>query len=162
LKPNWKKGDEPAWFYKLDELVYQGYRQDMAVSLLALNYLKARSQESFTFTTDREFWKPAAIMPDVEADFFCAPDGILTVGEAKTDNSLGRGNAEEHAKIKKYRHLVRGLSIRQLVFATMSSDWRKETIEAVRVAFEDLPHVRIVFLANSELLSRPRVGTRLV
>jgi hypothetical protein len=151
-KRNWKEGVEPAWFYKLDELVYQGYRQGMAVSLLALNYLKAKSEESFTFTMDREFWKPEAPKPDVEADFFSVPDGVFTVGEAKTHNSLGSGTTDEHAKINKYRHLVRGLSIRQLVFATMSSSWRKETIEAVRADFHDLPHVRIMFLDASELI----------
>ncbi len=39
-KANWKMPEEPAWFYKLDELVYQGYRQGMAVSLLALDHLR--------------------------------------------------------------------------------------------------------------------------
>jgi len=90
-KDNWKMPDEPGWFYKLDELIYQGYRQGMAVSLLALNHLKTNSRESFTFTTDREFWRPKADKPDVEADFFCAPDGVFTVGEAKLGNSLGEG-----------------------------------------------------------------------
>jgi hypothetical protein len=42
-KTHWKVPDEPAWFYKLDELVYQGYRQGMVVSLLALNYLQLES-----------------------------------------------------------------------------------------------------------------------
>lgn len=152
-KGNWKKGDEPAWFYKLDELIYQGYRQGNAVSLLALRYLKRRSKDSFTFSTDREFWKPGAPKPDIEVDFFCVPDGVFTVGEAKTENSLGDGTADEVAKIKKYKHLVRGLSIRQLVFATMSSSWRKETINAVASVFDGLPQVRIVFLDASELLA---------
>jgi hypothetical protein len=151
-KRSWRQGDEPAWFYKLDELIYQGYRQGMAVSLLALNYLRAQSQESFTFATDREFWRPEALKPDVEADFFCVPDGVLTVGEAKTENSLGRGTNEENIKISKYKRLVTGLSIRQLVFATMSSGWRGETVDAVRSAFGDLQHVRIVFLDASQLL----------
>jgi hypothetical protein len=132
-------------------LIYQGYRQGTAVSLLALKYLKGHSKESFTFSTDREFWKPGAPKPDVEVDFFCAPDGVFTVGEAKTENSLGAGTADEDAKIKKYRDLVRGLSIRQLVFATMSRSWRKET--AVTDAFDGPPHVRVVFLDASELLA---------
>ena len=84
-------GVRPAWFYKLDELIYQGYRQGMAISLLALDYLKANSRESFTFATDREFWKPKAPKPEMEVDLFCAPDGVFTVGEAKTQDSLGDG-----------------------------------------------------------------------
>jgi hypothetical protein len=153
VKSNWKKGDEPAWFYKLEELVYQGYRQGAAVSLLALKYLKAHSNESFTFSTDREFWKPGASKPDLEVDFFCVSDGVLTVGEAKTEDRLGPGASDENAKIKKYLHLARALSIRQLVLATMSSSWRNETISAVAAAFKGLPHVRVVFLDASTLLA---------
>jgi hypothetical protein len=152
LKRNWKMPDEPAWFYKLDELIYQGYRQGFAVSLLALKYLKAESRESFTFTTDREFWRPQALKPEVEADFFCVPDGVLTVGEAKTENSLSDGKNDENAKINKYEQLVKHLSVRRLVFATLSESWRKETVEKVRSAFADLPYVDLVFLDSSHLL----------
>jgi hypothetical protein len=120
---------------------------------LALRYLKRRSNESFTFSTDREFWKPGLLKPDVEVDFFCVPDGIFTVGEAKTDNGLGASAAEEETKIKRYRHLVLGLSIRQLVFATMSASWCSETMTAVARAFGGLPHVRAVFLDSSQLLA---------
>jgi hypothetical protein len=151
-KANWKMPDEPAWFYKLDELVYQGYRQGMAVSLLALNYLKGTAQRSFTFTTEREFWKSGAGKPEIEVDFFCSPDGVLTVGEARTDNCLGDAVSEENAKITKYRHLVTGLSIAQLVFATLKDCWRRETIDAVTRAFADLRHVRVVFLDAARLL----------
>lgn len=151
-KRNWKEPDEPAWFYKLDELIYQGYRQGMAVSLLALAHLKAKSQGSFTFATDREFWKPDAPKPDMEVDFFCAPDGVFTVGEAKTQDSLGRGMSEENARINKYRHLISQLSIRQLILATLSNSWRRETVEAVRGTFSDQRLVRVVFLNASQLL----------
>jgi hypothetical protein len=151
-KRSWRDGEEPAWFYKLDELIYQGYQQGMAVPLLALNYLKGQAQESFTFTTEREFWKPEASKPDVEADFFCVPDGVLTVGEAKSENALGKSNSEEREKVAKYKRLVSGLAIRRLVFATTSASWRKETVATIRGAFAEMPHVRIVFLAAAELL----------
>jgi hypothetical protein len=151
-KANWKNPDEPAWFYKLDELVYQGHRQGMAVSLLALNYLKETAERSFTFTTEREFWKPGAGKPEIEVDFFCAPDGVLSVGEAKTENCLGNGISEETAKIARYKHLVMGLSTAQLVFATLRNCWRRETIDAIVGAFADLRHVRLVFLDGPKLL----------
>ena len=151
-KSNWRMPEEPAWFYKLDELIYQGYRQGMAVSLLALYYLRRNTQESFAFTTDREFWKPLATKAEVEADFFCAVDGVFTVGEAKAGNSLGDGRSDEAVKIKKYRQLVDSLSIRQLVFATMSPNWRDATVEAVSDSFRGLAHLRVVFLDASQLL----------
>ena len=151
-KRNWRQGDEPGWFYKLDELVYQGYRQNMDVSLLALNYLKTQSQDSFTFTTDREFWKPGAAKPDVEADLFCVPDGLLTVGEAKTANGLGDSANDEREKINKYKLIVSSLSARQLVFATLSDHWRPETVTAVQNGFRSLSSVRLTFLTRAQLL----------
>jgi hypothetical protein len=152
VKSNWKEPDEPAWFYKLDELIYLGYRHGMAASLLALDRMRRKSESSFTFTTDREFWIPGRSKPEVEADFFCVIDGVLTVGEAKKENNLGNGTSEEAAKIKKYRRLVSGLSVRQLVFATLGDSWPQKTVEKVSAAFADVPSVRVLFFAASDLL----------
>jgi hypothetical protein len=149
---NWKTGNEPPWFYKLDELIYQGHSQGMLVPLLTLNHLKNTSQDSFTFTTDREFWKPGEPKPEMEADFICVPDGVLTMGEAKAQDNLGNGTSVENAKINKYKRVVAGLSVRQLIFATTSNTWRTETIEAVKLGFRELPHVKVVFLDASHLL----------
>jgi hypothetical protein len=150
---NWKQPEEPAWFYKLDELIYLGYRHGMVVSLLALDYIRKKSEQSFTFTTDCEFWKPKASKPGVEADLFCVPDGVLTVGEAKKENALGDSTSAETAKIRKYKHLVTGLSAKQVVFATLREDWQQRTVDAVREAFIDAPSVRLLFLDASHLLS---------
>jgi hypothetical protein len=151
-KHNWKMPDEPAWYYKLDELIYQGYRQGMAVSLLALYHLMATSRENFAFTTDREFWRPEGIKPEAEADFFSTLDGVFTAGEAKKENALGNSSSEENAKINKYAQLTRTLGLRQLVFATLGERWRAQTVESVSAAFRGLEGVRVVFLTASELL----------
>ena len=151
-KVHWKMPDEPAWFYKLDELVYQGYRQGMAVPLLALNYLMTESSENFSFATDREFWKRGASKADAEADLFCVSDGILTIGEAKTEGRLGASTSEENAEINKYRRLAAGLSARRLVLATFSESWNLNTTERVMSAFNDMPQVTVRFLAAEQLL----------
>jgi hypothetical protein len=148
---NWKMPEEPSWFYKLDELVYQGYRHGMAVSLLALDYLR-RNSENFSFATDREFWKPGGSRPAAEADLFCVSNGVFTIGEAKKENHLGKDTNEENGEIKKYRHIVAGLAARRLVFATFSDRWSTSTTERVISAFSDLPHVSLRFLAAAELL----------
>ena len=152
-RANWKMPEEPAWFYKLDELVYQGYRQGMAVSLLALDYLKKRSSENFSFTTDREFWKPNASKPVAEVDLFCVSDGVLIIGEAKEDNRLGKSVSDENGEIAKYKQLASGLGVRQLVLATSSNGWNTQTKERVIAALSDMPYVAIKFLAVQELLS---------
>jgi hypothetical protein len=150
-KANWKMPDEPAWFYKLDELVYQGYRQGMAVSLLALNFLKLQSSENFSFVTDREFWKAGAAKADAEIDLSCVSDGVLTIGEAKTDNRLGQSVSEENAEIAKYKRIAAGLSARRLVLATYGGDWNQKTAERVVSAFRDMPQVAVQFLTGKHL-----------
>jgi hypothetical protein len=152
-KIHWKKPDEPAWFYKLDELVYQGYRHGMAVSLLALNYLMAESSENFSFATDREFWKPDSQKAEAEADFFCVSDGVLTIGEAKKENRLGASTSEENAVVKKYKLLSEGLSVRRFVLATLSEDWNPATTERVLAAFKETPWVQVRFLAARQLFN---------
>ncbi len=152
---NWKMPDEPAWFYKLDELVYQGYQHGMTASLLALDYFRSTASETFSYTTDREFWKTNASKPDVEADLFCVHDGVFTAGEAKTEPNLGVSATEENAKIRKYKRLVAGLSLRELVFATLGEEWSNATVERVLKGFSDVAYVRVRFLKAADLLRRP-------
>jgi hypothetical protein len=78
---------------------------------------------------------------------------VLTVGEAKKENALGDSTSAETAKIRKYKHLVTGLSAKQVVFATLREDWQQRTVDAVREAFIDAPSVRLLFLDASHLLS---------
>jgi hypothetical protein len=141
--------EEPAWFYKLDELVYQGYRHGMAVSLLALDYMRVNSSETFSFATDREFWEEGK--SKAEIDFFCVPDGVLTIGEAKKEGRLGSSVSEENAEISKYLRVARSLSARQVVFATMSEVWSDSTINRVVAAFGDTKWVRVRFLNRKQL-----------
>lgn len=152
-KPNWRMPEEPRWFYKLDELVYLGFSQGMTVSLLALDHLRVGSESSFTFSTDREFWRPGAQKPDVEADFFCVPDGVLTIGEAKKESTLGASQSEEAEKIRKYKRLATELCARQVVFATLSPIWNETTVTRIKAAFVEVPSVRLRFLDASNLLS---------
>ena len=146
--------EEPAWFYKLDEFVYQGYRQGMAVPLLALDYLKSETSDNFAFTTDCEFWKPAAPKPEAEIDFSCVMDGTLTIGEAKKDGSLGNSASEENAEITKYKRVASGLAARRVVFATLADDWNASTTERIITSFKDMRYVQVRFLTAKELFGK--------
>lgn len=152
-RANWKMPDEPAWFYKLDELVYQGYRQGMAVTLLALDHLRSETSDNFSFTTDREFWKPAESKPDAEVDFSCVMDGVLTIGEAKREGCLGNSTSEENAEIAKYRRVAGRLAARRIVFATLADNWSVATVQRAMTGFNDMRHVQVRFLTAQQLLS---------
>lgn len=152
-RENWKTPEEPAWFYKLDELVYQGYRQGMTVSLLALDYLRSTTIDNFSFSTDREFWKIEVNKSEAEVDFFCVTDGILTMGEAKKEDRLAKSTTDENAQISKYRRVVERLAARQVVFATLANVWNATTSERIIAAFKDLPQVKVQFFTAEHLLS---------
>lgn len=151
-KTHWKAPHQPSWFFKLDELVYQGYRQNMAVPLLALDYLRSKGSENFSFCTDREFWEAGESRAAAEADFFCVSDGVLTIGEAKKEDRLGKSNSEENGAITKYKRLAAGLCARRFIIATFSKDWNANTRERVIAAFRDIPSVSVTFLTSAELL----------
>jgi hypothetical protein len=143
--------NEPAWFYKLDELVYQGLRQGTAASLLALDYLRSRTADNFSFVTDREFWKPDSLKPDGEIDFACVTDGVLNIGEAKTEDRLGNTLSEEQAEVFKYKRIASGLAARKVVFATLAQRWNANTVERAKAGFAAIRDVDIEFLTASEL-----------
>lgn len=83
---------------------------------------------------------------------FCVSDGVLTIGEAKKENRLGKSASEENAEIAKYKRIIAGLAVRHFVLATFSDTWNTHTTERVISAFNDMPHVSIRFLAAGELL----------
>ncbi len=151
-RAHWKMPEEPAWFYKLDELVYQGYRQGMLVTLLALNYLKQESFENFSFATEREFWRPEEKKAEAEVDLLCVSDGVLTIGEAKTEDRLGKSTSDENGEIAKYKRIVAGLCARRLILATFSKDWNPQTMQRVIAEFASMPHVKVQFLAHDQLI----------
>jgi hypothetical protein len=48
-KSNWNHPDEPSWFYKLDEIVYQALLNNSATPILTLGALREKYNESFLF-----------------------------------------------------------------------------------------------------------------
>jgi hypothetical protein len=81
---NWKEGDEPSIYYKLNEMVYQGHNNNMIPTILALDTLSSRAEKSFMYLTEIELRKdPSSKKPDIEIDIACIIDGKVFIGEAK-------------------------------------------------------------------------------
>ena len=80
---NWKSPEEPKWYYRLDEVVFQGYSNDMHVPLLTLFRLKSDSK-SFLYVHELNLRKvESREKPDIEIDICCIPDGEIVIGESK-------------------------------------------------------------------------------
>ncbi|HEY3136894.1 MAG TPA: hypothetical protein VGL29_12765 [Blastocatellia bacterium] len=146
------KANEPEWFYKLDEIPYLGLENNMQVPLLALDCLRRRSKRSFMYTTDLEIIPQDDSKPTMEIDICCIVDGILTIGEAKTQNRLDSSATREIESLTRYRDLARKILPRRVVFATWAERWSDTTQERIREAFTELP-VEVNLLESRDLLS---------
>lgn len=152
VREHWRQPREPAWFYKLDEIVFQGLRNDMIVPILALDFLRRKAKESFLFTHELEVLESGPQRRRSEIDICCIPDGVLTIGEAKKDNRLGATEREEVQAIAKYRDLAQKIGATQVIFATTAAAWSDATVENAKKTFENTP-IRLTLLAESELFS---------
>ena len=143
---------EPSWFYKLDELVFQAHQNGFAVPILALEYLRKQTKESFLFTAELDVFPENETKPFIEMDICCIPDGILTIGEAKKSNSLDKTPAEVTRTLGKYRLAAEKFGVGQVVFATAENNWSEETTKRIEQAFSNLP-VAIMLLGREHLFS---------
>lgn len=105
---------EPQWFYKLDEVVYQGVVSNMHVPLLTLYRLKKNSK-SFLYIPESDVIKGD---DKIELDVCCIVDGRIIIGEAKKD-------AIRQRDITKYSDIAKTLKRYpdEVIFSTFAEDW---------------------------------------
>lgn len=146
----WYGDHEPGWFYKLDEIVYQFLCHNGYVTLLALDYLRGKAEESFLYAPDMEIKKRGAANVSVELDILCIPDGVIVIGEAKKENRLGSTKRQEIATITEYNRLAEQLGADALVFATFADRWSENTENYIRTTVDDR---NVILLTRTQLLA---------
>lgn len=152
-KENYWYGEyEPGWYYKLDEIVYLFLFHNGDVPILTLDFLREKSEEGFLYTTDLEVFEDGTEKPLMELDIACVCDGMITIGEAKKNNTLADNKAEEIRTVEKYYKLALLVGANQLVFATSSESWSQRTLSAIEHVVAD-KRVRVTLLSKNELLS---------
>ena len=144
----WYAEHEPGWFYKLDEIVYQFLHHNGYVSCLALDSLRAKSQDSFLFTGDLELIKSGSNTrkPEFELDIVAIVDGDIVLGEAKKNDKL------EDKDIKKYLHLAVRVGANKLAFATFAASWSAATRKNIEKIIGSAD-IELITLTNSNLTS---------
>jgi hypothetical protein len=141
---------EPPWYYKLDEVVFKGLANNMAVPLLTLHRLSQKT-ESFLYSLDVELLDPNSGAQLFELDICCIPDGELTIGEAKRNNRLGKTAREEREEVNKYFDLAQKIGASQVVFATYDEQWREETLRIIDDRFSG-SLIKVIIWVKSDLL----------
>jgi hypothetical protein len=115
-KANWKSPEEPRWYYALAETAYQCYKHNSHLTILALDYLRARSKESFQYLPEIDVIDFPRPRERHEIDIACFVDNLIVIGECKS------GELKPN-HVNKYEALARALPRRpdEIVFATSST-----------------------------------------
>ncbi len=116
----------PLWLYKLPEVIFQGFKDNMHVPLLALNYLRQRSQHSFEWVPDSDVYRQAGDdKSHRNLDILCIVDGKFYVGEAKSNDEI------ETKQFSFYEEVCQRVAIDGIVFATSQRQWNKGTQQRI-------------------------------
>lgn len=138
----------PLWLYKLPEVIFQGFEDNMQVPLLALQYLKQMSKHMFEWLPDSNvFWNENGKRVSGNIDIICLRDGKMYIGEAKSNDDI---NKEQFSF---YERICKNVAIDGIVFATSQTAWSKGTqsrIENLKTWFKKED---VVILTKKELYS---------
>jgi hypothetical protein len=133
--------NEP-WLYRLPEVIFQLFKNNSDVPLLALSHLQKRSRHHFDYGLDSEALIGTSAKRNI--DFSCLSDGRLYIGEAKSNRDI------EREQFEFYEDLGNKVGVDGIVFATPENGWKPGTltrIEALRSKFKG----EVLILTKSEL-----------
>lgn len=149
--PSWHYPNEPSWFYKLDEMVYQMLHHNGDVTLLTLDALRRESKDSFQFAPELSIRPKDAVKSIMEIDLPCIMKGKMIIGEAKSVDTLAtKGVTASQAGVK-YRDLAEQLGAYGVIFSTSMVEWDATTLKAIDSAFARYPHLKVYRYASAQL-----------
>lgn len=116
----------PAWLYKLPEVIYQGLVEDMHVPLLSLHYLQEKSWQFESIADSDIYWpKNAGTEQHRNIDLICLRNGGLYIGEAKSNNVI------ESQQFSFYKNVCKQVPVEGLIFATSQAAWSPGTHQRI-------------------------------
>jgi hypothetical protein len=144
------KEGEPAWFYGLDEVAFQGITNDIHVPILALDEI-GRSARSLLHMPEVVVKRPGS--DDLEVDIWAIIDGRIVIGEAKVGDKLENTRAKEAGRADRLGALLRDLGADEFVMATEKDQWHSRTRGNVERAIE--PHAKVTWLTGLRRADAP-------
>jgi len=112
----------PLWLYKLSEVVFQGFANNMQVPLLTLGLFKRGSKRSFSWVSDSNvMWMDGTTNFRGNLDLVFACDGKYYVGEAKSSDTILSDQLEFYARV------AVKVPVDGLVFSTSQERWSAAT-----------------------------------
>lgn len=151
-KRSWRHPDEPAWFYKLDEIVYLTMLHNGDVPLLTLDYMRRLSGDSFLFCPELRIRPENSKKAFIEIDICCVSNGRLCIGEAKSNDSIATKELTALQIAERYCDLAVKMGASLVVFSTSESCWGEPTFSAISKAFASQPYIKTLTLGEGGLL----------
>jgi hypothetical protein len=135
-KKHWKSPEEPRWYYKLDEVIYQGHSSNMHVPILALDKLRQEAKSSFFYLAEIEIHKdPKSNKPGMELDLCGCVDGNIFIGEATREETLSPSPEREKARLDEHRQIAEKLGVKTFVLATFAESWKASSVTLAQKIF---------------------------
>jgi len=131
-KQHWKDGHQPSIFYKVDEMFYQGYKNNMRVPIMTLASLRAQASKSFIYIPEVVLVNRKNSDQKSEIDILCIQDGKLIIGECKKDNSI------DNRQLNRYHHLVNAIHA-HFLFASLSKEISGVKSKVEKMSWEKEP-----------------------
>ncbi|HTU43887.1 MAG TPA: hypothetical protein VMF91_02405, partial [Bryobacteraceae bacterium] len=147
-KESWRHPNEPAWFYQLDEIVYQTLLNNGDIPMLALDFMRRRSSESFLHCPELRIRPEGSKKDFIEIDVCCISDGRMCIGEAKSNDSIATNQFSANQTAERYRDLALKMGASIVVFATSRTVWCDSTFDAIKDAFETYPYIEVLTLGS--------------
>jgi hypothetical protein len=138
-RAHWLHPEEPSWFYKLDEIVYQMLSHNGEVTLLTLLTLRKQSRDSFLYSPELSIRLDSNPKAKMEIDICCIVDGKLIIGEAKSVGSLASNKGTAPQIIERYRKVADLISASGLIFSTTATEWDEGTRQAIDELRKNFP-----------------------
>ena len=148
---SWRHPNEPAWFYKLDEIVYLTLLHNGDIPLLTLDLLRRRSKESFLHCPELRIRPEGAKKAFIEIDVCCVTDGRLCIGEAKSVDSISTNQLNPQQTAERYRDLAIKMGASLVVFSTSQTIWGHATLDALSQAFKPYPSIEVLTIGEGSL-----------
>lgn len=137
----------PLWLYKLPEVIFQGFANNMQVPLLSLDYFRRMSRHYFEWMSDSDVYvNPSDKKVLGNIDILCICDGKLYIGEAKSNDKI------DENQISFYERISRQVAVDGIVFATTTPKWSVATLERIK-RLEDSFEGEVITLTGNELYS---------
>lgn len=131
---NWSlkySSNEPKWYYKLDEVIYQGFINHMESTIFTLFKIFNNTKKSFIYVPEINIYK-GDTSENLEVDICCISDGEIFIGECTIENRLGKNKEEELKKLKHLKYIANNIGAKKIIISTLQNSLTSDLKNSIK------------------------------